>query len=180
MNSVNVAAPGSSVYTTYIGGSYAYFSGTSAAAPMVAGVAALVKSKYPNLSTLGVRAAVVRNVDTLSSLNGKVKSGGRVNECKALTNVTNRTYTVVYNKNDGSGSNMSNTTVTYGMETTLRNNTYTKTGYIFNGWIPKECPIVNGCITTVLLRLGILKVNNRAVIQNIITEIRLQLLKHLQ
>lgn len=141
-NTVNVAAPGTDLYTTDIGNTsdkyYRSFSGTSSSAPVVAGVAALVKSKYPKLSTFGVRAAVVRNVDSISSLSGKVKSGGRVNAYKALTNVENRKFTVVYNKNGGSGSNMSNTTVIYGIEKNLSVNTYTKTGYKFDGWYAKR------------------------------------------
>ncbi|MBQ7645668.1 MAG: InlB B-repeat-containing protein, partial [Clostridia bacterium] len=43
-------------------------------------------------------------------------------------------YTVVYNKGTGSGSAMSNSTFTYGVSSTLRANTYTKSGYSFAGW----------------------------------------------
>ena len=46
---------------------------------------------------------------------------------------TPNTYTIKYNANGGSGS-MSNTTGTYGVESTLRKNTFTKTGYRFVGW----------------------------------------------
>ncbi len=42
-------------------------------------------------------------------------------------------YTIIYNNNGGTGS-MSNTTCTYGEDCTLRKNTFTKTGYKFNGW----------------------------------------------
>ena len=44
------------------------------------------------------------------------------------------TYTVKYNANGGSGSTMANTTVTYGVDSNLRKNSYTKTGYSFTGW----------------------------------------------
>ena len=43
------------------------------------------------------------------------------------------TYTVAYNANGGSGS-MSNSTHTRGVDSKLRKNTFTKTGYSFLGW----------------------------------------------
>ena len=43
------------------------------------------------------------------------------------------TYKVSYDANGGSGS-MDATTCTYGSNCTLRGNTFTKTGYTFNGW----------------------------------------------
>jgi len=47
---VDVAAPGYQIYNTYLGNSYYTESGTSQAAPHVAGLAALVWSKYPAYS----------------------------------------------------------------------------------------------------------------------------------
>lgn len=45
---VDLAAPGVSIYSTARGGQYAYGNGTSTAAPLVAGVAALVWTLHPN------------------------------------------------------------------------------------------------------------------------------------
>ena len=47
---VDIAAPGSQIYSTYPDNTYTYMTGTSMATPMVCGVAALVKSKNPGLS----------------------------------------------------------------------------------------------------------------------------------
>jgi subtilisin family serine protease len=44
---IDVAAPGSSILSTYVGGVYATLSGTSMASPHVAGVLALLKSTHP-------------------------------------------------------------------------------------------------------------------------------------
>ena len=81
--SVDVAAPGSNIYSTYQN-SYTTMSGTSMAAPQVAGIAALIKAKYPNLSSLQIREAILNSVDRPTGLNGKVRTNGRVNAYKAL------------------------------------------------------------------------------------------------
>ncbi len=48
---VTIAAPGEDVFSVLRGGSHAYFTGTSAATPMVAGVAALVQTARPEEGT---------------------------------------------------------------------------------------------------------------------------------
>ena len=44
------------------------------------------------------------------------------------------TYTIAYNANGGSGTMADTTGVKYGVATTLRSNTFTRTGYTFAGW----------------------------------------------
>jgi len=65
--------------------SYAYYSGTSMAAPHVSGVAGLIKALKPELTNLQIKAAILNSADTLQSLAGRVYSGGRLNAFKALT-----------------------------------------------------------------------------------------------
>ena len=88
--SVDLAAPGSSVYSTYNGSnsSYATLSGTSMATPHVAGAAALLSSFNPNLSAASLKATLMNTVDVLAAWNGIVKTGGRLNVQRALQNQT--------------------------------------------------------------------------------------------
>lgn len=53
---ISVAAPGVLVYSTYLEGSYEYLQGTSMASPYVTGAAALLLSKYPDLSPVEVKS----------------------------------------------------------------------------------------------------------------------------
>lgn len=140
VKSVDLAAPGFSIYSTYFENtSYLYYkkmTGTSMATPYVTGVAALIKSKYPSISTAGIKKAILDGVDKISDLSDKVKTGGRLNAYKALVAVENCKFTVAYNKNGGTGSNMLSTTVTYGVPTKLAANSYIapSSDKIFSGW----------------------------------------------
>lgn len=87
VNSVDLAAPGEDIYSTYPGNSYALWSGTSMAVPHVAGAAALLLSANPNLSVLDLRYALLSSVDKLDSLQGKTNTGGRLNVQKAYQQV---------------------------------------------------------------------------------------------
>ncbi|WP_018984679.1 S8 family serine peptidase [Salinimonas chungwhensis] len=57
-SAVEIAAPGSSVYSTYPDNSYATLNGTSMATPHVAGAAALVWSYFPQCSNTQIRNAL--------------------------------------------------------------------------------------------------------------------------
>lgn len=81
--SVDVAAPGVSIYSTLLGSGYDYLSGTSMATPHVAGMAAVLKAINPGLSYLEIKTIIMQTVDPIAALNGKIVSGGRVNLYKA-------------------------------------------------------------------------------------------------
>lgn len=137
--SVDLAAPGLGIRTTCNGNTtdtyYCDVEGTSLATPHVVGVAALIKSKYPTISSSGIKSAILDGTDKMSSLNGKVKSGGKLNAYKAIIAVGNHTYNIKYNSNGGTGATMSDTVVTYGINTKLRKNTYLPPkGKKFDGW----------------------------------------------
>jgi len=88
-HTVDLCAQGRAIYSTSNNGSYSRTSGSSNAAPQVAGAAGLVRAKFPNLSALQVmeRLRVTGDViDTFPENSAyKEKIGRRLNMYKALT-----------------------------------------------------------------------------------------------
>ncbi len=58
---VDVFAPGVAIYSTVPGSAYADHSGTSMASPVVAGLAALIRSYYPKLTALQVKDIIMKS-----------------------------------------------------------------------------------------------------------------------
>ena len=83
--SVHVAAPGTNICSTLTGNSYVWLSGTSMAAPMVTGIAVLLKGAFPELTAQQIRTRILNGVDIIPALSGKCATGGRVNAYKALS-----------------------------------------------------------------------------------------------
>lgn len=79
---VDVAAPGSSIYSTYFDDTYEYLSGTSMASPVVAGLAALLKSAHIGWDSQDIVNQIIATADDIDAVNpffaGKL-GGGRVN-----------------------------------------------------------------------------------------------------
>ena len=82
--SVDIAAPGTFILSTIPDKSYAFMSGTSMAAPMVAGAAAMLYSARPELSLQDVRNILITSAHKLDTLNGRVYSGGMLDVYSAL------------------------------------------------------------------------------------------------
>lgn len=82
---VDIAAPGVGTYSTIPGNKYQNLDGTSMAAPHVAGAAGLYWSKNPKATWKDVKNALLSSSTTLSSLNGKVSSGGKLNVKNLMT-----------------------------------------------------------------------------------------------
>jgi len=94
---VDLFAPGMKIYSTMPNNEYAQLQGTSMASPVVAGVAATIRSVYPSLTAEQVKEAIVSSVTPLTqdvklpgSKTDKVNfsklsvTGGTVNLDKAL------------------------------------------------------------------------------------------------
>jgi len=64
---VDVFAPGEDIYSTIPGNEYERDSGTSMAAPVVTGLAALIMSYYPNLTAADVKKVIVGSVTSYAN-----------------------------------------------------------------------------------------------------------------
>lgn len=85
---IDISAPGKSVYAPKPGNLYedpkgidAKFSGTSASAPMVTGVAGLIKAINPTLTPAQIKDILIRNADPIQT---DKPIGGRLNALKAV------------------------------------------------------------------------------------------------
>ncbi len=88
-DTVHLGAPGEGIISTVPAtqGKYASLSGTSMAAPHVAGAAALLYSYLPGLTAAQVKQRILDNVDPIPTLNGISLSGGRLNLYRTLSAV---------------------------------------------------------------------------------------------
>lgn len=73
---VDIAAPGDSIWSTLANNKYGYYSGTSMATAMITGVVAMVYSYYDDITLLDTKNIILNSVKKLSSLEGKVSTGG--------------------------------------------------------------------------------------------------------
>ena len=81
---VHLAAPGSEIFSTDIDQGYRLLGGTSMAAPMVAGAIALLNSVHDEPAD-DIKERLLRGVDRLESLYGRVLANGRLNVHNSLT-----------------------------------------------------------------------------------------------
>ena len=81
---VDLGAPGVSILSTMPNGNYGLNSGTSMAAPHVAGALSLVRDYVPGLTYRQIIDRVLASTDPLTALDGKTVTGGRLNVAAAL------------------------------------------------------------------------------------------------
>jgi subtilisin family serine protease len=109
VETIDLGAPGSGVYSTYGNDVYGTSTGTSMATPHVAGAIGLMYSAicsetfadgYSNpaqLALLFKEKMLTEGVDEISSLDGLVSSGGRLNLYKSVLSVSTLCVNVVFN-----------------------------------------------------------------------------------
>jgi hypothetical protein len=99
-NSIDLGAPGTSIYSTRQGNQYGYKTGTSMSSPLVSGSVALMVAAtdsarlaeynaFPSLGVSRYKRYLIATVDTIASLVGMTVSGGRLNLLDALTMAAN-------------------------------------------------------------------------------------------
>jgi subtilisin family serine protease len=79
MTSVDIAAPGSGIWSTLPNGQYASWDGTSMATPHVTGAVALYASLFPNATSAQIREALLQSATFTASVNDLVASDSRLN-----------------------------------------------------------------------------------------------------
>lgn len=81
---VDVAAPGESILSTYPGGGYVFMSGTSMACPHVAGAAALMLGLNPNMTVAEIKSQIMSTGDTVAWSGTPILSNKRLNLKRCL------------------------------------------------------------------------------------------------
>ena len=83
-NTVDIAAPGEDVYSTWLDNGFYTASGTSMATPHVTGTIALMLSRYPKLSIDQLKSDVLSTVNVSSSLADDLVSSGTLDAGAAV------------------------------------------------------------------------------------------------
>jgi subtilisin family serine protease len=76
---VDLAAPGDNILSTFPGNSYGELGGTSMATPHVSGAAALIWGRFPAMTMLQVKALIMSSVDVVPGMTGLCVTDGRLN-----------------------------------------------------------------------------------------------------
>jgi subtilisin family serine protease len=87
IRSVDIAAPGVNILSTFPGDSYESLSGTSMSAPVVTGVAGLILTSNSGLTPVQVKDRILRTSDQVQGLHDKILTGGRINAYQSLVTV---------------------------------------------------------------------------------------------
>ena len=95
--SVHLFAPGYGILSTLPGGNYDYYSGTSMAAPHVAGSLVLMRAHNPGRSMRALADILLATTDARSALSGLCTTGGRLDIGNAMLAINKPAVDVVAN-----------------------------------------------------------------------------------
>ncbi len=84
-SSVDIFAPGYRIKSSLQNGRAGYLTGTSQATAFVTGVAALIKSQFPNLPTEKIKEIIKASAKKEVTMEGKCATGGRLDASAAIT-----------------------------------------------------------------------------------------------
>lgn len=82
--SVDISAPGHRIKSSLPGSRSGFLTGTSQATAFVTGVAALIKSQFPNLKAADLKSIITRSAKKDIRFMNKIASGGELNAGRAL------------------------------------------------------------------------------------------------
>jgi subtilisin family serine protease len=90
LRTVDLAAPGSAIYSTYNSSdsAYATLSGTSMASPHVSGALAVIKAQFPNATYAELIDRLLATADHPAGVSQRTRSQGRLNLARALSAAT--------------------------------------------------------------------------------------------
>lgn len=94
--SVAIGSPGLYVFSTMPGNTFATLSGTSMAAPFIAGSAALALRESTSLTGYQLKSLVTSTADSIPGLHGQVSSSGRVNVLQMVVGAQGMTGVQAY------------------------------------------------------------------------------------
>lgn len=84
-HTVHVGSPGEWIKSTVRGGYYDWMSGTSMAAPFVAGMAALAVREAPDMTGFQIKNLILNESSQIVRLSGKVTTSSRINSVDLIT-----------------------------------------------------------------------------------------------
>ncbi len=96
---IDIAAPGVKILSTWVNGTYLSSGGTSMAAPIVSGAAAILRSYFPELDAMQIKSLLKMTADPVDTIHDNVPYAeqlgyGRLNMHRALTE-TDHPYVTV-------------------------------------------------------------------------------------
>ena len=123
-------------------------SGTSFAAPVVTGVAAMLMSQNPNLTHLQVKDIILQTARKVSALNGKVVSGGIVDAAAALREAKARIVAAPVVSSAATASGKIGTAFSYQITASGTPTSYSATGLPAGLTVNTATGLISGTPTT--------------------------------